>query len=208
MKRALRSRGCTGWVLGAVFSLSLAAGAGALPFKVQGSVDFGGPGGDGSAITGDFEGILRFAPIAAAGVGARIGSEMAPLFMDEVVATDTSFAGRYFLAGGVASAISPSGQDGLALFDAGFGADFALTGAVRILIRDANNDDFNIWFGAMGEPGYLASPDTGGIQPAQQYRLMQYDHDGKRQLWVEAIPTPGTMALLATIGVMASRRRR
>lgn len=195
-------------VLGAVFSLSMAASASALPFKVQGAVDMGGPGGDGHPITGDFEGILRFAPIAAAGVGARIGWVMSPQFMDEVVATDTSFEGRYVVVAGVASAISPSGRDGLALFDAGFGADFALTGAVRILIRDAGGDDFNIWFGSMGEPGYLASPETGGLQPDQQYRLMQYDHEGKRQLWVEVVPAPGATALLAPIGLFTARRRR
>ena len=95
----------------------------------------------------------------------------------------------------------PAGFDGVEIFRGGFGADYALASEARVLIRD-NGADKNVRFTGFGMPGEV----VGGGTLSQTYRLMQYD-GAFRSLWVEAIPAPGAIALLAPMGLMAARRR-
>ncbi|MEZ6210768.1 MAG: hypothetical protein R3B46_05895 [Phycisphaerales bacterium] len=179
--------------------LALGSFAPALDFRVQGAVDMGGAAGNGSPISGDFTGIFAPAPHAAFGVGARIGDVLSVGFGSTPIATESSFEGWYFTAGGQPSQINPAGRDGVAIFDAA--SDFPITApAVRVYIRDANGLEHNVQFNGVGTHSNVA---LDGITLSQTYRLAQYG----RTLYVEAIPTPGALSLFG-IGLIASSRRR
>ncbi|MCA9283373.1 MAG: hypothetical protein KDA30_15195 [Phycisphaerales bacterium] len=170
-------------------------------FKIQGAVDFGGVGGNGGALFGDFaDPGDPFNPVVPPEFGPTANGQPASVINSPGLST-TSFAGIYFAIGGVNSINDPAGFDGVEIFRGGFGADYALASEARVLIRD-NGADKNVRFTGFGMPGEV----VGGGTLSQTYRLMQYD-GAFRSLWVEAIPAPGAIALLAPMGLMAARRR-
>ncbi|MCA9283497.1 MAG: hypothetical protein KDA30_15840, partial [Phycisphaerales bacterium] len=157
-------------VIGAAL-LAVSTAAGAEPFSVQGSVDFGGVSGNGGALHGDFADPMG--PI----INPVVGPDFGPTFNGQPASpaggwtfTPTSFSGIYFPIGGVNSITDPAGFDGVEIFRGGFGADYSLASNVRMLIRDANVDK-NVEFTGIGTPGSV----VGGGTLSQTYRLMQYD---------------------------------
>lgn len=189
--------------------LGISTSAAALDFRIQGAVDMGSPGGHGEPIMGDFTGIDPAAPLALLGVGARLGSNLAPSLIGTPAATDTSFSAVYFVLSGVDSEISPGGFDALAIFDAASDAPI-LAPRVRIFIRDHSGINYNIEFQGVGMVVDEWAPADGGFMPepeplTQSYRLAQYG----RTLYLEAIPAPAAASLLG-LGLIAaaSRRRR
>ncbi len=186
--------------LGGCVLMVLADHACGVAFKVQGAVDFGGVGGNGDALFGDF--VESGGPDELdlpGGVGPTANGQPVS---GQWTMTATTFNGIYFVTGGANSIIDPAGFDGVEIFRAGFGADYSLAGEARVLIRD-NGADKNVRFTGIGTPGEA----IGGATLSQPYRLVQYD-GAYRSLWVEAVPAPGAMALLIPMGLMAARRRR
>lgn len=179
--------------------LAIAGAARGEFFKIQGAVDFGGIGGNGGPLLGDFaDPGDPFNPVVPPEFGPTANGQ--PVTGTWTM-TATSFSGIYFVAGGANSITDPAGFDSVEIFRGGFGADYALASEARVLICD-NGADKNVRFTGIGTPGEV----VGGGTLSQTYRLMQYD-GAFRSLWVEAIPAPGAIALLAPMGLMAARRR-
>lgn len=186
-------------MLGCCVSVFLAGPAVGAAFEAS-TVDFGGPGGNGDTLFGDF--------IDTGGPDELdLGVSVGPTANGQPVVgtwamTETWFSGVYFFTSGAHSLIDPGGFDGVEIFRAGFGADYSLAGEARVLIRD-NGADKNVRFTGIGTPGEA----VGGGTLSQTYCLVQRD-GAYRSLWVEAIPAPGAFALLAPAGLIATRRRR
>lgn len=182
--------------------LAMAGAARGEFFKIQGAVDFGGIGGNGGPLLGDFaDPGDPFNPVVPPEFGPTFNGQPASVINSPGL-TATSFAGIYFGIGGANSITDPAGFDGVEIFRGGFGADYALASEARVLIRD-NGADKNVRFTGIGTPGEV----VGGGTLSQTYRLMQYD-GAFRSLWVEAVPAPGAGALFVMGGAAAAGRRR
>lgn len=192
-------------VIVSVSVLALASSAMALPFRIL-QVDMGGAeGAQGQGITGDFTGIIFGAPVAAADVGARVGDSIIVEFVGGIPSmTNISYFSGVFFSfdpGSEESHPTPAGFDGLEIFLAANNEPFTPYTAPSVFIDLLDAGMMRqVELNDLGNP---TSIDVNGMPLSQPYRLAQYGRD----LWVEAIPAPGAIALLAPIGLMAARRR-
>lgn len=96
--------------------LALAGAARGEFFKIQGAVDFGGIGGNGGPLLGDFaDPTDPLNPVVPPEFGPTANGQAVSV-ANTPVATPTSYSVIFFVAGGVNSITDPAGFDGVEIF--------------------------------------------------------------------------------------------